>query len=154
MGFRFGIHADAAVADCEHDVFAGRRGGMKAGITLIECDVGSFDGELAAMRHGVAGVDRQVHDDLLDLSWIGLDCAEIRAGSHDQINVLADDASEHFQIFADQRIQVENSRHQHLFAAEGEKLTGQSSGPVRSIGYFLSRRTQFFIFGNFFQQKF
>jgi hypothetical protein len=53
---------------------------MKAGVVFVERDVGGLDGKLAPGGHGVAGVDGEVHDDLLDLSGIGADRPEIRAG--------------------------------------------------------------------------
>ena len=46
---------------------------MDARKVFVQRDVGGFDGELAALRHGVASVDRQVHDDLVDLARIGAD---------------------------------------------------------------------------------
>ena len=54
-----------------------------------------LDGQLAAAGHGVAGVDGQVHDDLLDLAGVGLD--RPRPGSSDggQLDVLADHPAEH-----------------------------------------------------------
>ena len=51
---------------------------MRSGVVRVQLDVGGLDGQLAALRHRVAGVDRQVHDDLLDLAGIGFDRAELR----------------------------------------------------------------------------
>jgi hypothetical protein len=78
-----------------------------------------------AMRHGIAGVDRQVHDDLLDLSGIGFDRADVRARNHDQVDVFADQPSQHFHVFRDYAVQVNDLGSQHLLAAEGQQLTGE-----------------------------
>ena len=72
---------------------------MGAGVVRVERDVGGLDGQLSAVRHGVAGIDRQVHDDLLDLSGIGFDRADVRARNHDQIDVFADQRGSAFSGF-------------------------------------------------------
>ena len=54
-----------------------------------------LQGEEAAARHGVAGVDREVHDHLLQLAGIGEDGADVVAEAQAQLDVLADDALEH-----------------------------------------------------------
>ena len=58
--------------------------GWSLSVLLVEVDVGGRDGQLAALGHGVAGVDRQVHDDLLDLAGVGLDQPEVAARDRDQ----------------------------------------------------------------------
>ena len=67
------VHPDAGVGDGEHDVRA--RGHLEVldGVGLIELDVGRLDGDRAAEGHGVAGVDDEVHDDLVDLASVGAD---------------------------------------------------------------------------------
>ena len=50
---------------------------MLAGVGFVQFHVGGFEGELAAVRHGVAGIEGEVHDDLLDLPGIGFDRAQI-----------------------------------------------------------------------------
>ncbi len=125
VGLGIGVHAHAGVADGEHDVVAGLHRGMEAGVVGVEGDVGGLDGQLPAVRHGIAGVDRQVHDDLLDLSGIGLDRADVRARHHDQIDVFADQPGQHFHVFRDHAVQVNDLGSQHLLAAEGQQLAGE-----------------------------
>ena len=60
------------------------------------------------MRHGVAGVDGEVHDDLVDLAGIGTDGADRGAWNHHKIDILADHAGKHFQVFGHHLIQVEH----------------------------------------------
>jgi len=97
----FVVHADAVIADGEHDVVAGGERRVGAREVFVKGDVGGLDGELTALRHGVAGVHGDVHDDLVDLARIGADRAQRRAWNHDQIDVLADHAGEHFQVLGD-----------------------------------------------------
>ena len=84
--------------------------------------------------HRIAGIDRQVHDDLLDLAGIGLDRAKVRARDHDQIDVFADQAGEHLQVFRDDAVQVEHLGCEHLLAAEGQQLAGERGGALGGIG--------------------
>ena len=104
----FGVHSYPGVADGEHYIFArlGRR--MRASIAFVERDIRSFNGELAAARHRIAGIDRQVHDDLLDLARISLGRAQVGSRHHHQFDILADQAGKHSEVFRDHRIQIEN----------------------------------------------
>ena len=106
---------------------------MNAGKSFVERDVGGFDSEFATLRHGVAGVDGEVHDDLIDLAGIGVDGAEGGAGNHDEIDVFADHAGEHFQVFGDDLVEVENLGGEHLLAAEGEELAGERGGAAAAL---------------------
>ncbi len=121
---------------------------------FIERDVGGLDGELAAVRHGVARIHGQVHDDLLDLSGIGLDGAEFGAGHHDQVDVLADQAREHLQVFGDDFVQVDDLRRQHLLAAEGEQLARKRGGAFGGAGDFLSGTAKFGVGRHALEQEF
>ena len=132
-----GIHSHAGVADGQHHVLAGFRRGVKTGITLVQRDIGGLNRELAAARHGVARIDRQIHDDLLDLAGIGFGRAQFAPRNHDQLDVFADQASQHFEVFRDHRVQIENLGSQHLLAAEGQELAGERGGAVGGIGNFL-----------------
>ena len=98
---------------------------MARGVRLVELDVGGLDGELAAVGHGVAGVDRQVHQHLLDLARVGVDHAEVGREHLDEVDVLADEAPEHLLDPRGDLVQVERHGLQHLLAAEGQQLAGQ-----------------------------
>ena len=69
---------------------------MLACIALIQLYVGGFDGEFPPVGHGVSGVYRQVHEDLVDLSGIGLDGPEILFEHLYKFDVLFDNAVQHF----------------------------------------------------------
>src|SRR5208282_1307022 len=104
-------------------------------------------------RHGVARVHGQVHDDLVDLTWIGTDGSEDGAGNHDQIDVLPDHAGEHLQVLGNHFIQVEHLGSQHLLAAEGQQLPGEGGGALRGVGNFLRRPSQSDIGSETLEQK-
>ena len=59
----------------EHHVGTRRHREVRRRVVLVELDVGGLDRQRAAVRHGVARVDREVHDDLLDLPAVGLHAA-------------------------------------------------------------------------------
>ena len=92
----------------------------------------------AALRHGVAGVDREVHDHLLELSRVGRHAP--RGGSQPQlqVDVLADQAAQHRVEVADERVEVEHLRLEHLPAAEGQELAREAGGALRRRGWICS----------------
>ena len=78
------VHSAPGVAHGNHHVWAGGDIRMMPRVFLVQHDVGGFDREPPAIRHRVPGVDRQVHQHLLDLHRVGLhvavvtgDCPEI-----------------------------------------------------------------------------
>ena len=103
---------------------------MGAREVFVERDVGGLDREFATFGHRIAGVDGQVHDDLIDLSWIGAHGADGGTGHHHKVDVLADHAGQHFKVFGDDFVQIENFRSEHLLAAEGEQLASKRSGSL------------------------
>ena len=113
-----GVHAHAGVADGEHHVVAGLHRHMQTGVVRVELDVGRLNGQVSALRHGVTGIDRQVHDDLLDLARIGFDGAEIGTWNHDEVNVFADQPGQHFQVFGDHAVKIYHLWGKHLLTAE------------------------------------
>ena len=99
-------------------------------IRFIQLDIGGFNGQVSALRHGVAGVDGQVHDDLFDLSRVGLHLRQRGLQGGPQLHVFADQALQHFLDIGDHGIQVQHLGRQHLLPAEGQQLPGQGRGPV------------------------
>ena len=79
--------------------------------------------------------DRQVHDDLLDLTGINFDTSEVRTGVDDQFHILANQAPQEVAHVADQFVQVQHPGLQDLLAAEGQQLPGEHGG---AIGGFLN----------------
>src|ERR1039458_6462200 len=85
------------------------------------------------MRHGIPCVHGQVEDDLLDLSRIGFDPGQGRVQFGFQFDVLANKPPQHLLHVLDYCVEVQNLGVKHLLAAEGEKLSGERSGPMRSF---------------------
>ena len=91
-------------------------------------------GELAASSHGVAGVDRQVHEDLLDHPQVGVNIDRLGGEVKLHGDVLADQALQHSAHVADDFVEVQGLRLHHLFAAESQQLAGQMRGALRGGG--------------------
>ena len=89
-----------------------------------------LDDQLAAARHRVAGVDGQVHHDLLQLSGIGLHAADLIRQAGDQFDVFSDQHAQHLHHVAHGLIGIEDLRFQNLLAAEGQQLASQSARSV------------------------
>ena len=76
MPFDFFGHAVAGIRDDERDILAGvGRGRGTNGVTL-EDDIFRGDGYLAALRHGITGINDQIHQQLPDVTEIGLDAPD------------------------------------------------------------------------------
>ena len=75
---RIDIHADARVGDGEHHKISARQAEGSLRANDIGRDMTGLERKLSAAGHGIAGVDHQIHDDLLDLPGIGADAAVAR----------------------------------------------------------------------------
>ncbi len=106
---------------------------VAAGERLVDDHVGRLDAQRAALRHRVAGVDREVHQDLLDLVRIGLDRPQVRAGHRQQLDVLADQAAQHAVQVQRQLAEVDDPRLDDLLAGEGEQTVREVRGALRRL---------------------
>ena len=80
--------------------------------------------------HRIAGVDDQVHNDLFNLSGIGLD-ASIGAGRFDgQQNVFTDDATQQGCRIRDQAAEIQNPRFNNGSTTKRQQLLRQSGGSL------------------------
>ncbi len=79
---------------------------MHGAVVGIEIHVGCLDDEPAAARHGVARVDREVYQNLLELSGIDSDRTRVSVEARDELDVVPDDAAEHSVETPDQFIEV------------------------------------------------
>jgi len=87
---RAGVHSSTRVRHGEHDVAAGLGGRVGLQVSLVHVHVGRFDGQPATSGHRVARVDRQVHDDLLELAGVDDRHAQIGSEESGELNVLSD----------------------------------------------------------------
>ncbi len=125
------VHSLSGVGDRQQHVASRTYFRVNASILRIEGDIGGLNRELASTRHGVTGVHSQIHDHLLELSWVGLHGAQTISHYHDQLDVFADQTVQDFLDMADLRVEVQNLGIEHLLAAEGEKLAGELPGALR-----------------------
>ena len=84
-----------------------------------------------SVRHRVAGVDREVDDDLLELAGIGADRAEVAAVLDDQLDVLAEQPFQQMGHLRHHVGKLEHLRAQGLLAREGKQLPGKARSAVR-----------------------
>jgi hypothetical protein len=71
-------HPGAGVADQQPHVPPGDRHGVQIGLPVVEVGLARLDDQGAAAGHRVPRVDRQVHQDLLDLPGVGVDGQRVR----------------------------------------------------------------------------
>ncbi len=147
------VHPDARVADRQHHVRPGLHRCMPVGVRLIEHHVPCLDGQRTAVGHGVPGVDREVHDDLLHLAGIGSDAALVVGRSHNQPDVLADQALQHAPKIRRQPAQVQDLECHDLFPAECEQLPRQRSAPLAGLPEVLEIRAQRRVVSQFVQDE-
>ena len=129
----FLVHPPTRVAQGQHHVRAGMDPHVSFGGALIQLDIRSLDRKFSAFRHRITGVDRQIHDHLLDLSRIGLDAPDIRIEQRDPFNVLANKTLEHLIHVGHHGIEVQHPRLQHLLAAERQELLRERGGPLGGL---------------------
>src|SRR5690606_18046808 len=108
------IHTHPVVGDSEHDVATRSYFDVSGRVGFVPFDVGRFYGDAPAVRQGVAGVDDQVHQDLLELTWVGAGMPKIRGATQLDIDVLADDPTDHFLDSRHDAVQPEHLGLQHL----------------------------------------
>src|SRR2546428_639605 len=124
------VHAKSRVADLEQHVRAGGRGRMHRNELGVQRDVACRDAQPAAGRHGISRIDREVDDDLLDLSRVGHDEVELRVERDDELDVLADQTPEHVAHAGDGGVEIEWLPGGRLIAAEREELSRQARGAL------------------------
>ncbi len=125
------VHSDAGVAHRQHDVPAWYHAGMLEGVGRIDVDIARLDREPAPSRHGIAGIDHEVHHDLLDLASVDAGGVQVGGQTLGEGDVLSDESLEHARQGADDIVQVLDGGLQDLLAAEGQELARE---PRRSGG--------------------
>ncbi len=77
------------------------------------------------MRHRVAGIDRQVQDDLLQLAEIGPHRADVPREDRAEIDILADQPMQHPVHVRHDAIDAEHAWGEDLLPAKGQQLPRQ-----------------------------
>ena len=101
---------------------------MLTRVGSVEVNVARFDRQLPALWHGVASVDRQIHENLLDLPGVGPNAPEVRPEHRYEIDVFADETAEHLVHVCHDVVEIQYPRLEDLLAAESEQLAGQCGG--------------------------
>ena len=128
------VHAHAGVGDAQQDIGPGfDRIGIAAHEGGIHFRVAGLDEEFASLRHGVAGVDRQVHDDLLELALIGFHCSQVRIKAAGQFHIFPDQAAQHAFHILNDSVHIQDFRFEHLLTAESQELAGERSGTASGV---------------------
>ena len=123
----------AGVADGQHHVSARRHGLVSGGMARVQLGVGGLDAQQSPVGHGVPGVHAEVHHHLLQLPRVGLHLAEVRAGNDREVDVFADQASEHLLEVRQEGVEVQHLRVHDLLPAEGQELAGEAGGALRGL---------------------
>ncbi len=123
----------AGVADGQHHVAARRHGLVSGGMARVQLGVGGLDAQQSPVGHGVPGVHAQVHHHLLQLPRVGLHPAEVRAGNDREVDVLADQASQHLLQIRQEGVEVQHFRVHDLLPAERQELAGETGGTLRGL---------------------
>ena len=96
-------------------------------------EVPGADRDPTAVRHGVARIQREVHDDVLELAGVHLHPARARGIVRRELDVLAGETAEHRLDPGDDEVNVDEPGLEDLLAAEGEKLPRQGSGALARL---------------------
>src|SRR5579872_4617219 len=124
-------YARPVIDKFDKHVVGGRHSlGVVAG-ALCGGDVGAAQLQMAAIGHGVARIDREVHDDLLELQLIDLDRPQVAAVHNLETNLLTDQPAQHDGKVAQHFAKIENLRAQRLLARKRHKMPHQAG---RAIG--------------------
>ncbi len=100
----------------------GLHGGVIARELGVEHDIARFDHQPPALRHRIARVDREVHQDLLELAGIDPHAPQARLRHRDELDVLAEQTAEHAIDVEDQLIQVDDAGLDDLAPRECQEL--------------------------------
>ena len=95
--------------------------------------VSSLDRQAAAVRHRIARIQRQIHDDLLDLAGIRFHASKRWRQHHRDLNLLADQPAQHLTRLLHHGVAVQQARFEHRFPAEQQQLAGQQRRPLTGI---------------------
>ena len=120
----------AGIDDFDQDVVGGRHPLGVITLAVPRGDVGGAQRQPAALGHGVAGVDREVHDHLLELGNVDLDRPQIAAVHHVKRDLLADQPPQQHGEIAQDFADVEHLRAHGLLAREGEQMPHQAGRPI------------------------
>ena len=127
------------------DVRTGLCFGIACAKSVVDFDSPRGERDLPAIGHRVTRVEREVHDDLIDVARVGKNRGKLWSELHVESDVLADKPAQHGNGLLDNFIERDRSPLNDLLAAVGEKLAGQSRGAFRRSLHLIKRRSEFFV---------
>jgi len=102
------------------------------GRLLVHPDVAAGNLQLPPGRHRVTRIDHEVEQHLLELGGVGLDDARLWLEHRDQLDVLADEATEYAIHSTDDLVDVDGGGRRHFLpAGEDEQLVSEPGRLVR-----------------------
>ena len=123
----------ARVGNGEHDEVAGPAFRVAVQVRIGQGEFGRRNHQTAAAHHRVAGVDREIEEDLLELGRIGLDVGEApNRPAVVEPDVLAEQPLEHRRHVVNDLGRVQDARLEHGPAGKREQLVRH--GSPRSAG--------------------
>ena len=99
-------------------------------LAVVGGDIGGAQLEPAAAGHGVAGVDREIHDHLLELRNVDPHRPQIAAMHHLQRDLFADQPAQQHVEIGQHLAEIEHLRPHRLLAREGQQMPHQARRPV------------------------
>src|SRR6267142_5500951 len=134
MLLRLCVHSYSSIAHCYHDIASGYDSHVLLRVSFVQIFISGFDGQFSAAGHRISGVDGQIHNYLLHLSWIGPDVSKFSLNDGSYLYVLWDhSAKQPFQI-CNYRIEIKYFWLHHLLATESKQVTSERS---RAVACFL-----------------
>ncbi len=125
VGLGLLVHAGPGVGHFQQHEAAGR--GPRARLSGRFLHILGLDAQRPAVRHGVARIDHQIQDDLFELPRVGFYPVQLGIQNKRELDVLLDQAAEHFVQIADGLVDIEDHGLDHLLAAEHQQLAGERS---------------------------
>src|SRR4051812_43688359 len=110
----FRVHSDARVAHSEHDVRTRLDGDMSSDIFIVQVDIRCFNGEFAALWHRITRIDRQIQDDLFDLSGVCFDGSQVWRENGAELDIFADNPEQDLFYSRNDRVKAQGRRLQDL----------------------------------------
>lgn len=129
--FILDFFGDAAtgIADGEMKMETGAAGFGVSG--LLDVSSAEAKGECAALRHhGIAGVDAEIHDDLFDHVFVGVDGGEVIFFTELDADLFAKEGMEEVDEAEDDGAERKGFELGDLAAAVGEELAGEGGGAL------------------------
>ena len=104
---------------------------MGGAVIVVEHDIGRFNRQTAAARHRVARVDHEVCERRFELAQVSANRRDVGRTDNPQIDVLANELTQHARQRVDGVVEIHARRVQHLPAAKRQQLTRQRRRAVR-----------------------